>query len=76
MGFLCSEGDCDHGLTPWSQKGRDHGVGLDPETVNCKVFCFEINGCKLPSRVFLIVLFLGGGPLAVHRARRGLLICR
>ena len=25
----------DHGLRPWSRKGPDHWVGVDPETVIC-----------------------------------------
>ena len=34
QGFLCSEAFRDHGLRPWSRKGPDHGVGVDPETVS------------------------------------------
>ena len=31
LGFSVLRG----GLRPWSWKGPDHGVGVDPETVNC-----------------------------------------
>ena len=37
LGFLCSEGGRDHGLRPWSRKGPDHGVGLDPETMKFSI---------------------------------------
>ena len=30
QGLQRSEGDRDHGLRPWSRKGPDHGVGVDP----------------------------------------------
>ena len=48
-GFLRSEAFRDHGLRPWSRKGPDHGVGVDPETViqwfsNLKCNDFEKNG--------------------------------
>ena len=33
LGFSVLRGDWDHGLRPWSRKGPDHGVGVDPETV-------------------------------------------
>ena len=32
--FCPQRGVWDHGLRPWSWKGPDHGVGVDPETVN------------------------------------------
>ena len=35
LGFSVLRGGFrDHGLRPWSRKGPDHGVGVDPETVN------------------------------------------
>ena len=34
LGFLRSEAFQDHGLRPWSRKGSDDGVGVDPETVS------------------------------------------
>ena len=33
LGFFVLRGGRDHGLRPWSRKGPDHGVGVDPETV-------------------------------------------
>ena len=32
--FCAQKGFRDHGLRPWSRKGPDHGVGVDPETVS------------------------------------------
>ena len=37
----------DRGLGPWSRKGPDHGVGVDPETVNGCAPNVEVS-CEIP----------------------------
>ena len=48
VGLQCSEGDWDHGLRPWSRKGSDHGVGVDPEFAKIRI---RIIGCERPAKL-------------------------
>ena len=36
IGLQRSEGDWDHGFRPWSRKGADHGVRVDPILLNLR----------------------------------------
>ena len=52
IGFTALRGDWDHGLRPWSRKGPDHGVGLDPSLLAEIRFARE-GGRTLRKDVFL-----------------------
>ena len=55
QGFLCSEGDRDHGLRPWSRKGPDHGVGIDPSLLMLKKS--NSNLLRLPMYMSMLIVY-------------------
>ena len=66
QGFLCSEGDWDHGLRPWSRKGPDHGVGVDPETLKVGG---RVGGQQIDAE--MLMCFLGPFLLVSHYSTIG-----